>query len=609
MISGRRFVVCRLRGSRVLRRVVPAGARRAGRDDRRHRRRRHRRAEAAGRRRQRHRHPRAVRHELRSDDARRRTLFDPEHARRRALHDSGRVCRRRRRGVRAEDRREHQRQPRREQRRQRQRRSDHGRRAGRSDRRQSDPVFASTQNRRGDVGRPRRHREPPDDRRTPRVDHAADAAGQRQLVRRSGQPSQQHHRRRFVLQQLLRSRQPARRAHQRRADLARIHRAGAGERRAVRRAPGQLHRRRHQQRHAQRHQPVQRARSITGCATKDFVGTEARGQTVNPGTFTFRDTGVWGSGPDRPATGCSRSATTRTKKTSGRCTRFAPIPAAKPSAAASRRVLASDLNALSAFLSQNFQYETGPYENLQDLTPAKRYLLRTDFNLTNSNKISFRYNQLDSSIGEQSFDAPRRRASAGRRSRHQRPALRPLELHDSREHQVGHRRMELGGRQQRCRTTSSSGSPPTTRAAATSASCSRSSIFCRVAWPTRRSARSRSRCNNELRYKTFQLQDSFTKFGKRHTLTFGATTQRYQSENVFWSCCPQSNYAYNSLADFYTDANDYLANPNRTTSPVDAAALQGALLERARPREAAAAADRSGTAARTRRTSGGRAET
>ena len=30
----------------------------------------------------------------------------------------------------------------------------------------------------------------------------------------------------------------------------------------------------------------------------------------------------------------------------------------------------------------------------------------------------------------------------------------------------------------------------------------------------------------------------------------------------------QSAYVYNSLADFYTDANDYLANPNRTTSPI-----------------------------------------
>ena len=73
---------------------------------------------------------------------------------------------------------------------------------------------------------------------------------------------------------------------------------------------------------------------------------------------------------------------------------------------------------------------------------------------------------------------------------------------------------------------------------------------------------------NELRYKTFQLQDSLTKYGKTHTFTFGFTTQRYHSDNVFWSCCPQSNYTYNSLADFYTDANDFLRNPNRTVSPV-----------------------------------------
>ena len=30
---------------------------------------------------------------------------------------------------------------------------------------------------------------------------------------------------------------------------------------------------------------------------QDWVGTEAKGQTVNPGTFTFRNTGGWASGP------------------------------------------------------------------------------------------------------------------------------------------------------------------------------------------------------------------------------------------------------------------------------------------------------------------------
>ncbi|MEO8523029.1 MAG: TonB-dependent receptor, partial [Acidobacteriota bacterium] len=41
----------------------------------------------------------------------------------------------------------------------------------------------------------------------------------------------------------------------------------------------------------------------------------------------------------------------------------------------------------------------------------------------------------------------------------------------------------------------------------------------------------------------------------------------YRSENVFFSGS-QSVYVYNSLEDFYTDANDGLANPNRTVSPV-----------------------------------------
>ena len=50
------------------------------------------------------------------------------------------------------------------------------------------------------------------------------------------------------------------------------------------------------------------------------------------------------------------------------------------------RVLASDLTALSAFLGAAFNYETGPFEDYEDLTPAKRFLLRNDFNLNNSNK-------------------------------------------------------------------------------------------------------------------------------------------------------------------------------------------------------------------------------
>jgi hypothetical protein len=79
--------------------------------------------------------------------------------------------------------------------------------------------------------------------------------------------------------------------------------------------------------------------------------------------------------------------------------------------------------------------------------------------------------------------------------------------------------------------------------------------------------------NNELRYHTFQAQDNFTWSRGSHNFTFGGTVERYHSDNVFFPG-KQSAYVYNSLADFYTDANDYLANPSRTTSPVSLAIFQ-----------------------------------
>ena len=89
--------------------------------------------------------------------------------------------------------------------------------------------------------------------------HTLDASVRRLgLVCRPGQPDEQHHGGWLLLQQLVRTRRTAGRPDGRGADFARSHRAGAGERRALRRAPGQLCRRRRQHRHAQRHQPFER---------------------------------------------------------------------------------------------------------------------------------------------------------------------------------------------------------------------------------------------------------------------------------------------------------------------------------------------------------------
>ena len=117
----------------------------------------------------------------------------------------------------------------------------------------------------------------------------------------------------------------------------------------------------------------------------------------------------------------------------------------------------------------------------------------------------------------------------------------------------------------------------TTRAAATSARCSRSSTSSTApASPTRRSASEPFTPNNELRYNTFQLQDSFTKFANRHSLTFGASVEKYHSENVFFPG-KQSAYVYNSLSDFYTDLQWLPGEPEPDDVAGDAAALPGAL--------------------------------
>src|SRR5207249_4347209 len=74
--------------------------------------------------------------------------------------------------------------------------------------------------------------------------------------------------------------------------------------------------------------------------------------------------------------------------------------------------------------------------------------------------------------------------------------------------------------------------------------------------------------DNQLRYHSYQLQDNYTIYLPKHSLTFGVSVEKYHSTNVFFPGA-QSIYVYNSLADFYTDANGYLANPNRTApSPV-----------------------------------------
>jgi hypothetical protein len=295
---------------------------------------------------------------------------------------------------------------------------------------------------------------------------------------------------------------------------------------------------------------------------QDFVGTEAKGLPYNPGTFNFRDTGVWAGGPivrnKLFAFGNYEDESETRPLTTFRANTGQAV------GGSFTRVLASHLTTLSDFLQQNFQYETGPFEDYDDLTPAKRPMIRMDYNVNNSNKVSFRYNHLDSSTdvsvsSSGSLGLGRRTFTTDYLS-YQNSNYQILENIRS---GIGEWNSIIGNSMSN-----------NLIIGYTKQDESRGPIqlfpFVDI-WEAGQAYTSFGAepftPNNELRYNTFQLQDNFTKFGNRHSLTFGASLERYESENVFFPGS-QSAYVYNSLADFYADAQGYLANRNRTSSPI-----------------------------------------
>jgi len=297
---------------------------------------------------------------------------------------------------------------------------------------------------------------------------------------------------------------------------------------------------------------------------QSMVGTRVGGQKFNPGTFDFSQLGFRIGGPilknklfffaSYETDGLNEPGTT-----------FRANEGGEAATGTVTRVLRSDLDALSTYLQTNFGYATGPYQDYTHEVPSARLTAKLDYALSDRNKFSFRYTKLDSKTDVLLSNS----SSLGFGTR--RSNLLGLNYQNS-NYQINENINSYVGEWNSIIGSNMANNMIIGYTENDESRDSRGSLFPMVDILNASQVYTTFGFepftpNNELRYNSFQFQNNFTIYGNNHDLTFGVSVERYKSENVFFPGS-QSAYVYNSLADFYTDANDFLANPNRTVSPV-----------------------------------------
>ncbi len=303
-----------------------------------------------------------------------------------------------------------------------------------------------------------------------------------------------------------------------------------------------------------------------GLRNNDFVGTQAGPNIFNPGTFKYHDFGAALGGPiirDRLFFFASYEDDAQTQPG----TTFLANTGGQLVGGNVTRVLASDLDSLTRYMLNGFKYVTGPYQGYDFKVPSTRFLARVDYNLNDRNKLSVRFNLLNSSTDVLVSNS----GSLGLGGR--RGTLNSLNFANSNyaileniRSVVGEWNASFGNNMSNNLIVGYSYSDESRKnitppwfplVEILAGGINYTTLGFEPFTP-----------DNQLRYHSAQLQDNFTVYLPKHALTFGVSAEKYHSTNVFFPGA-QSVYVYNTLNDFYTDANGYLANPNRTgRSPV-----------------------------------------
>ena len=231
------------------------------------------------------------------------------------------------------------------------------------------------------------------------------------------------------------------------------------------------------------------------------------------------------------------------------------------------RTTYTDMETLSKFMKDKFDYNTGAWEGYSNTNASKKFLIRVDWNINDKHKLTARYVQHDSEAEINISNS--NSAGAGNRTQ---SALSMafansgyIIMDNTRSYVVElnsklsntlHNSLIVGyDKQIEDRAYRSSMFP-------TIDILNGTTTYASVGFDP-------FTPGNKLDYNTFHITNNLTKYAGKHTLTGGVNYEKYQSNNLFF---PASNgvYIFSSLQSFYAAANESLANggkPSTTNLP------------------------------------------
>ncbi|MBK8566528.1 MAG: TonB-dependent receptor [Saprospiraceae bacterium] len=246
------------------------------------------------------------------------------------------------------------------------------------------------------------------------------------------------------------------------------------------------------------------------------------------------------------------------------------------------RVLASDLDGLKEFLIDRFDYNPGDYENYLLNTQSDKALVKLDYNMNKSNRLSFRFNYLKSSrdvLASNSGSFQNRRDNG-------------FALNFSNSNYVINNDIYSGIFEWNTMIgTKASNKIQFGYTANRDYRSSGGGVFPLV--DILEGGRNYTTFgyepftpNNILNTDTWQFQDNFTMYKGAHTITAGVNFEYFKFDNTFTPTY-YGQFVYNSLQDFYDDVNGVdsveLRRYNLTYSALEGGALPTATTKVAQP--------------------------